>query len=236
MERRGLNIRKGFLKAVLPMIRALPLAGGVAVRLGHRPDGIPAGATSLRDSFRRGGLPRPIRPRLPVGRPVGEPRAGGQPRPVANAGPAARRRSRPARPRDVHRDRARTPGRRLRRWGAAASCWPTTSARISCRRTGCFARAFPVRFYMERPRHISRYMSRHFETERPARTGQAVHLAPGRAGRLGQLDPPCSPDDQGRHAALPGRRCPLDRAAHRVGSVPGPRRCDSRRPGSSWPR
>ena len=30
-----------------------------------------------------------------------------------------------------------------------------------------FREDFPVRFYMERPRHISRYLSRHFETEGP---------------------------------------------------------------------
>ena len=30
-----------------------------------------------------------------------------------------------------------------------------------------FRESFPVRFYMERPRHISRYMSRHFETGGP---------------------------------------------------------------------
>ena len=52
-------------------------------------------------------------------------------------------------------------------WGEAASCWQTTSVRISCPRTGCFARAFPVRFYMERPRHISRYMAQHFDTSGP---------------------------------------------------------------------
>ncbi len=30
-----------------------------------------------------------------------------------------------------------------------------------------FREDFPVRFYMERPRHISRYLSRHFETDGP---------------------------------------------------------------------
>ena len=30
-----------------------------------------------------------------------------------------------------------------------------------------FRENFPVRFYMERPRHISRYMARHFETDGP---------------------------------------------------------------------
>jgi KDO2-lipid IV(A) lauroyltransferase len=30
-----------------------------------------------------------------------------------------------------------------------------------------FRQGFPVRFYMERPRHISRYLSQHFETEGP---------------------------------------------------------------------
>ena len=47
---------------------------------------------------------------------------------------------------------------------------------------------------------------------RPARPGQAVHLAAGRPGGLGQLDPPRGEGPQRRDDPLPGRRRPLDRA------------------------
>ena len=66
MERRGLNIRKSFLRAVLPMIRALPLpvasrfVSGIG-RMEYR------WSKSLRNSFRRCRLPRPIRARLSSG-------------------------------------------------------------------------------------------------------------------------------------------------------------------------
>ena len=60
MERRGLNIRKGFLRACLPMIRGLPLPvasrfvsgiGRMEYRVSHR----------LRASFQAGRRPGPIR-------------------------------------------------------------------------------------------------------------------------------------------------------------------------------
>ena len=89
MERRGLNIRKGFLRAVLPDDPGPAAAGGVAVRVGHRPDGIPLEQEPARQSFHDAVCPRSIRARLPVGCPDGEPRAGRQPCPLANTRPAA---------------------------------------------------------------------------------------------------------------------------------------------------
>ena len=53
-----------------------------------------------------------------------------------------------------------------------------------------FREGFPVRFYMERPRHISRYLPRHFETDGPLGQDKLFISRQGRAGRLGQLDPP----------------------------------------------
>ena len=117
MERRGLNIRKGFLRAVLPMIRALPLpvasrfVSGIG-RMEYRLEQAPA-----RPASDEAVAPRPVDPRLPVGRAaVSRELAGNhvlwRTRDLLLDGvPDDRARD------DVHRDRAREP-RRGRRPGA----------------------------------------------------------------------------------------------------------------------
>src|SRR5262249_34965883 len=62
------------------------VAGGVAVPLGRRPDGIPALAATPR-RVPPGSGARPDDPGLPVGHPRGEPGTRGQPRPVADPRP-----------------------------------------------------------------------------------------------------------------------------------------------------
>ncbi len=89
---------RAFCRLWLPMIRGLPLPvasrfvsgiGRMEYRVSHR----------LRGVIPAGGRPRPIDPGLPVGRAGGEPGAGRQSRLMADAGPAARRRTRPPRQR-----------------------------------------------------------------------------------------------------------------------------------------
>ena len=110
MERRGLNIRKSFLKVVLPVIRALPLpvasrfVSGIG-RMEYRLEPEPAPV------LRRGSRPGPNGSRLPVGLAHRESRTGGQSRSLANQGHAPGRRSRPAGARHVHGRRQRAPGR-----------------------------------------------------------------------------------------------------------------------------
>ena len=85
-----------------------------------------------------------------------------------------------------------------------------------------FRENFPVRFYMERPRHISRYMARHFETDGPLGQDKLFISRQGLARRFGELDPAGRARHQGGHAALSGRRRPLDRATDRISPVSGP--------------
>ncbi len=232
MERRGLNIRKSFLRAVLPMIRALPLpvasrfVSGIG-RMEYR------WSKSLRTSFRRRRLPRPIRARLRLGRPLGEPRTGRQPRLVANTRPAFGRRSRPACPRDVHGDRPRKPRRRVR----AGSRLYRAGQPLRC---ASLARSLAVSRVVPRsllhgtsPPHFPLPGSA-FRYGRSARPGQALHLAAGSAGRFSQLDPPGSPSHQGRHASLswPATSAGPDNSPSLLIFWAAP--CDSRRPGSFW--
>ncbi len=165
MERRGLNIRKGFLKLWLPIIRGLPLPvasrfvsgiGRMEYRVSHR----------LRSSFQQA-----------VGR--GQSLLGCQ-----WDVPAVSRELAGNhvlwRTRDLLLDGV--PDRRAGQMFLVSGREHLDAA--YARGRGCivlashfgahllpahwlFRESFPVRFYMERPRHISRYMARHFETDGP---------------------------------------------------------------------
>ena len=166
MERRGLNIRKGFLKAVLPIFRALPLAGGFAVRFGNRPAGVPAepersGSHSTRRSRR---AERFSTASGMCARSVASSRATmscGEPETCCSTAFPTDARSR------CSRSRAKSTW--TRRWAQGKGCI------VLANHFGAhllpahwlFRENYPVRFYMERPRHISRYMSRHFQTDGP---------------------------------------------------------------------
>jgi phosphatidylinositol dimannoside acyltransferase len=165
MERRGLNIRKSFLKAVLPMIRALPLpvasrfVSGIG-RLEYR------WSKSLRNSFNdavyHGRSVLDCQWDIPS---VSRELAGNH---VL------------WRTRDLLLDGA--PDQRVRdmftvigRENLDAAFKLGSGCIILANHFGAhllpahwlFREAFPVRFYMERPRHISRYMARHFDSDGP---------------------------------------------------------------------
>ena len=165
MERRGLNIRKSFLRAVLPMIRALPLpmasrfVSGIG-RMEYR------WSRSLRNNFND---------------------AVCHGRSVLNCQWDVPSVSRELagnhvlwRTRDLLFDGV--PDQRVRDMFTVVGR-ENLDAAVNLGR-GCivlanhfgahllpahwlFREAFPVRFYMERPRHISRYMARHFDTDGP---------------------------------------------------------------------
>ena len=165
MERRGLNIRKGFLKFWLPMIRALPLPvasrfvsgiGRLEYRVSHR----------LRRAFQqavaRGREVLACQWDVPA---VSRELAGNH---VL------------WRTRDLLLDGV--PDHRAREMFVVAGRHHLEAA--LSRGRGClvlashfgahllpahwlFREQFPVRFYMERPRHISRFMARHFDTDGP---------------------------------------------------------------------
>jgi len=165
MERRGLNIRKGFLKAVMPVFRALPLpvasrfVSGIG-RLEYRL------CPSLRQSFDA---------------------AVAQGRSVLDGQWDLRSVSRELagnhvlwRTRDLLLDGA-TDRRALDMFTVTgkehldAATEQGRGCIVLANHFGAhllpahwlFRESYPVRFYMERPRHISRYMSRHFQTDGP---------------------------------------------------------------------
>lgn len=165
MERRGLNIRKGVLKAVMPVFRALPLpvasrfVSGIG-RLEYRL------SPSLRQSFdaavAQGRLVLDGQWDLnSVSRELAGNHVLWRTRDLLLDGVPDRRAL------DMftvegkeHLDAAAGQGRGCivlaNHFGAhlLPAHW-------------LFREEYPVRFYMERPRHISRFMSRHFQTEGP---------------------------------------------------------------------
>ena len=167
MERRGLNIRKGFLKVGLPMIRSLPLPlasrfvsgfGRMEYRVSSRaPDDLPDEAVDHGRSSSR----------LPVGRAAVSRELAGQSCPLADPRLAPRRRSRSTCSMKCSPlPDASTWMPRSRRV-AAVSCWRITSVAHLLPAHWLFRENFPVRFYMERPRHISRYLARNFRADGP---------------------------------------------------------------------
>ncbi len=117
-------------------------------------------------------------------------RFGRQPDPVADARPATRRRPRPSRRADVHRSRAANILDTALARGKGVILLTSHFGGHLLPAHWLFRQGYPLRFYMERPRHVSRYLARQFADRRPARPGQAVHLAQGRPRRLRRLDPP----------------------------------------------
>jgi phosphatidylinositol dimannoside acyltransferase len=165
MERRGLNIRKSFLRAVLPMIRTLPLpvatrfVSGIG-RMEYR------WSKSLRTSFNE---------------------AVGHGRSVLDCDwdiPSVSRELAGNhvlwRTRDLLLDGV--PDQRVRemftvtgRENLDAAFGLGRGCIVLANHFGAhllpahwlFRESFPVRFYMERPRHISRYLAQHFDTSGP---------------------------------------------------------------------
>jgi len=165
MERRGLNIRKGFLRAVLPVIRALPLPvasrlvsgiGRMEYRLSKR----------LRDSFQdavsQGRSVLDCHWDVPsVSRELAGNHVLWRTRDLLLDGVADQR----------ARDMFTVIGREYldAAFGLERGCIVLTShfGAHLLPAHWLFRENFPVRFYMERPRHISRFMARHFETSGP---------------------------------------------------------------------
>jgi KDO2-lipid IV(A) lauroyltransferase len=165
MERRGLNIRKGFLRLWLPMIRALPLPvasrfvsgiGRMEYRFSQR----------LRGEFRRA----VARGRSILGCQWDVPEVSRE-----LAGNHVLWRTRDLLLDGVTDDRARAMFAVTGRENLDAVYAEGRGCIVLASHFGAhllpahwlFREGFPVRFYMERPRHISRFLSRHFETEGP---------------------------------------------------------------------
>ena len=212
MERRGLNIRKGFLKAVLPVFRALPLP--VASRF---VSGI--GRLEYRLSASLGSRSTPQSRRdepfsTETGTHGSQPRAGGESCALAHPRLAARRGPRPAGFGHVYRSGKRASGCRdgsgegMHRAGKPLRGPPSAGALAAfAKLSGSVLHGATAAYFAV---HVAA-----FSDGRAARAGQAVHLAAGGSGRLGQLDPACGAGDQGGAAALPGRRRALDWKADR---------------------
>jgi phosphatidylinositol dimannoside acyltransferase len=165
MERRGLNIRKGFLRIWLPMIRKLPLPvasrfvsgiGRMEYRFSHR----------LRSEFRQA----VARGRSILGCQWNVPEVSRE-----LAGNHVLWRTRDLLLDGVTDDRAREMFAVSGRENLDAAFGEGRGCIVLASHFGAhllpahwmFRQGFPVRFYMERPRHISRFLSRHFETEGP---------------------------------------------------------------------
>ncbi len=165
MERRGLNIRKGFLRLWLPMIRALPLPvasrfvsgiGRMEYRFSHKIRG------EFRQAVQRGQSVLGCRWDVPgVSREL--------------AGNHVLWRTRDLLLDGVSDDRARAMFTVEGRENLDSAFAGRRGCIVLASHFGAhllpahwlFREGFPVRFYMERPRHISRFLSRHFETEGP---------------------------------------------------------------------
>jgi KDO2-lipid IV(A) lauroyltransferase len=165
MERRGLNIRKSFLRAVLPMIRVLPLpvasrfVSGIG-RMEYQ------WSKSLRTSFNDA---------VRHGRSVlnGDWDISSVSRELA--GNHVLWRTRDLLLDGVPDQRARDMFTVTGREHLEAAIAQGRGCIVLANHFGAhllpahwlFREEFPVRFYMERPRHISRYMATHFDTSGP---------------------------------------------------------------------
>ena len=221
MERRGLNIRKGFLKAFLPVFRTLPLpvasrfVSGIgrleyrlSSRLRHSFDAaVEHGQSVLDCQWDLSSVSRELAGNHVLWRTRDL---------LLDGIPDQRAREMFTVAGKEHLDAAVNLGRGCivlaNHFGAhlLPAHW-------------LFREQYPVRFYMERPRHISRYMSRHFQTDGPlgqdklfiSRQGVPADsassiLRAARAIKAGLL-------------LYLGRRCfQMDRTADRDRSIPGP--------------
>ncbi len=165
MERRGLNIRKGFLKAFLPVFRALPLpvasrfVSGIG-RLEYRfspklrqsfDAAVEQGQSVLDCQWDLGAVSREL------------------------AGNHVLWRTRDLLLDGVPDQRAREMFTVTGKEHLDAAIGLGRGCIVLANHFGAhllpahwfFREQYPVRFYMERPRHISRFMSRHFQTDGP---------------------------------------------------------------------
>jgi KDO2-lipid IV(A) lauroyltransferase len=170
MERRGINIRKGFLKAVLPMIRTLPLP--VATRF---VSGIGRMEYRLSQSLRRTFDHAVAQGRSALN--------GEWDVPVVSrelAGNHILWRTRDLLLDGVPDQRAREMFTVAGKEHLEAAFGQGRGGIVLASHFGAhllpahwlFRENYPVRFYMERPRHISRFLSRHFATEGPLGQGK----------------------------------------------------------------
>jgi KDO2-lipid IV(A) lauroyltransferase len=165
MERRGLNIRKGFLKVVLPVIRTLPLPvasrfvsgiGRMEYRLSPRlrqsfHDAVAHGRRVLGCEWDIAGVSRELAGNHILWRTRDLLLDGATDQRVRDMFTVSGR---------EHVDAA---------YGLGHGCIVLAShfGAHLLPAHWLFRENFPVRFYMERPRHISRFLSRHFDTEGP---------------------------------------------------------------------
>ncbi|MFI5461384.1 MAG: lysophospholipid acyltransferase family protein [Isosphaerales bacterium] len=165
MERRGLNIRKRFLKAVLPMIRTLPLP--VASRF-------VSGIGRMEYRLNQG-LRQTFDDAVAHGRSVLDCQWDIHEVSRELAGNHVLWRTRDLLLDGVADQRARSMFTVNGREHIDAAYGLGQGCIVLANHFGAhllpahwlFREGFPVRFFMERPRHISRFMSRHFDTDGP---------------------------------------------------------------------
>jgi phosphatidylinositol dimannoside acyltransferase len=165
MERRGLNIRKGLLRTVLPMIRRLPLplASRFLSGIGRAEYHLSPG---LRHSFRQA---------VAQGRSAleGEWDVGEVSRELAGNHILWRTRDLlldgvpDCRAREMFTIEGREHLERAVGLGKGCMVLASHFGAHLLPAHWLFREGFPVRFYMERPRHISQFMARHFQTGGP---------------------------------------------------------------------
>ena len=218
MERRGLNIRKGFLKAVLPVFRALPLpvasrfVSGIGrleyrlrPKLRHSFDAAVAqGRTVLDGNWDLSAVGREL------------------------AGNHVLWRTRDLLLDGVPDQRALDMFTVEGREHLDAAMAQGKGCIVLANHFG--AHLLPAHWLFRRTIRCGSTWSGHGifrgtcrDTFRPkGRSGKtSFHLAAGCPGRLGQLDPSRCPDHQGGAVAVPGGRRSLDREADRDGAIPG---------------
>jgi KDO2-lipid IV(A) lauroyltransferase len=165
MDRRGLNIRKGFLKIFLPLIRNLPLPKAAR---------FVSGIGRIEYQLSRP-LRRTFRDAVAHGRSVLDCQWDIPAVSRELAGNHVLWRTRDLLLDGVSDERARTIFRVTGREHLDAALRPGQGCIVLANHFGAhllpahwlFREGFPVRFYMERPRHISRFMARHFKTDGP---------------------------------------------------------------------
>jgi phosphatidylinositol dimannoside acyltransferase len=165
MERRGLNIRKGFLRAVLPVIRTLPLpmASRVLVgfgRMEYRLSGVLR--RSFEEAVEHGSSVLGCQWNVPA---VSQELAGNhilwRTRDMLLDGVSDRRVD------DMFVVTGRENLDAAHGLGRGCIILANHFGAHLLPAHWLFRQNFPLRFYMERPRHISRFMSRHFQTDGP---------------------------------------------------------------------
>jgi phosphatidylinositol dimannoside acyltransferase len=165
MERRGLNIRKGFLKAVLPVIRTLPLpmASRFLVGFGRLEYELsPVLRKSFQEAVEHGRSALGCKWDVPA---ISQELAGNhilwRTRDLLLDGVPDHRAN------DMFVVTGRENLDAAHGFGLGCIVLANHFGAHLLPAHWLFRQNFPVRFYMERPRHISRFMSRRFETDGP---------------------------------------------------------------------